>query len=310
MPTAKPFVEQEQMLALLQEHFGHSIVQLTEVKSGQVARTFSFAVDGQEYIIQFSAVHVSFEKEVYAYNTFASPMIPIPRIVKIGRLPNDVRFAISLKVPGKPLNQLSWQENEQLVPQHMTILDSIHSADIRGHTGAGVWDGKGVGLFPTWKEYLTFVMQEETSAWGFFGRWHTLFTETFLERDLFESVYQRMVQLLDYCPEEDYLVHGGYGLSNVLAHEGTITAVLDWTSAMYGDFLYDIAWLDVWVPEMHIAERFHRYYVSRQVTVPAYAERVRCYQCYISLDALRFFAKIQNHASYQWIKDRIQALLQ
>lgn len=308
MPTAKPSIEQ--VLALLREHFDHSVAQLTEVTSGQVARTFSFAVDGQEYIIQFSTIHVSFEKEAYVYNTYASPMIPIPRIVKIGSLPNDVRFAISLKVLGTPLNQLSWQENEQLVPQHMAILDSIHSADIRGHTGAGVWDGKGVGLFPTWKEYLTSVMKEETSTRGFFGQWHTLFTETFLERDLFESVYQRMVQLLDYCPEERYLVHGDYGFSNIVAHEGTITGVLDWTGAMYGDFLYDIAWLDLWTPEMHLAERFQQYYASRQVTVPAYAERMRCYQCCISLIAMRFFAKIQNHASYQWTRDRIQTLLQ
>ena len=43
-----------------------------------------------------------------------------------------------------------------------------------------------------------------------------------------------------------YLLHGDYGFDNVLVDQGKISGVLDWANAKYGDFLYDVAWLDFW----------------------------------------------------------------
>jgi aminoglycoside phosphotransferase (APT) family kinase protein len=81
---------------------------------------------------------------------------------------------------------------------------------------------------------------------------------SFLERDVFDLIYGHMTRLLDNCPEERYLVHGGYGFSNVIAHEGKITAIVDWMHAMYGDFVYDIAWLNFWSPEVNYSELFRQ----------------------------------------------------
>ncbi len=38
-------------------------------------------------------------------------------------------------------------------------------------------------------------------------------------------------------------------------------------------------------------------------------ERLLCYQCYIALDGMRFFAKSDNHDSYKWTTDRIEDLI-
>ena len=44
--------------------------------------------------------------------------------------------------------------------------------------------------------------------------------------------------------------------------------------------------------------------------IPFFAERLLCYQCYICLDGLRFFAKAQNYDAYLWVRNRILALTQ
>lgn len=116
-----------------------------------------------------------------------------------------------------------------------------------------------------------------------------------------------MADLLEHCPEERRLVHGGYDLSNVLGHEGRVTGVLDWIDARYGDFLYDIAGLDFWTPGEGYAERCRSRYAAD--IPPAYDERVLCYQCYHALDALRFHARTGDRGGYGWVRDRIVGLL-
>jgi hygromycin-B 4-O-kinase len=115
--------------------------------------------------------------------------------------------------------------------------------------------------------------------------------------------------LIGNCPEERYRVHGGYGFGNVLAQDGRITVILDWMDARYGDFLFDVAWLDFWSPEDAWHARFQQHYehMSREVT--SYSERILCYQCYMALEALKFNAKAADRASYHYTRQRILSLL-
>ena len=104
-------------------------------------------------------------------------------------------------------------------------------------------------------------------------------------------------------------MHGNYGFGNLLAQDGRITAVLDWMNARYGDFVYDIAWLDFWSPKDGWPEQFQQYYRSMGREVPFYGERVLCYEINIALDALKFYAKGGNKPAYEWARDHISALL-
>jgi hygromycin-B 4-O-kinase len=153
-------------------------------------------------------------------------------------------------------------------------------------------------------------VKEEEEDWDYFGKWHALFEKTFLERKLFDELFQHMVSLLDFCPNERYLVHGNYSLRNILAHEGKLTGVIDWLDARYGDFVYDIAGLDFWIPELPIRNLCQQYYQERLGSIPFYQERVLCYECYIALGAMRFYAKKEDERAYQWSRKRILDLLQ
>ncbi len=84
-----------------------------------------------------------------------------------------------------------------------------------------------------------------------------------------------------------------------------IVGVLDWIDSFYGDFVYDIASLDFWMPRPRLPEHFQQYYAEKGISVPAFAERLHCYQCYMALSALRFFAKFQNRDGYNWTRQRV-----
>ena len=194
------------------------------------------------------------------------------------------------------------------MPALVETLDAIHAVDVSAAVGYGTFGDDGQGLFPSWHAYLTAIRDEEADG-EYYGHWHALFATTVLERDVFDHIYKTMTRLLVLCPEVRALVHGDYGFGNVLVHVGRISAVLDWINAKYGDFLYDIAWLDFWSPGAGISAHVAKHYAQKGVDVPHYTERLQCYCCYIGLDAMRFFAKAGRADAYQWARDRALSVL-
>lgn len=310
MESVKPVIDQETILLLLKEHFHRSVSELTPVEGGLIAQTLSFRVNEKEYILRLTtnAMEATYQKEGFLYGHFASPAIPIPPIHKAGRLGN-VFYAISEKMPGRGLKFISMDEYNQTLPSIIETLYAIHQVDVQDWHGYGWLDDNGMGMFPSWKDFLTHIIEEERPD-GFYGTWHTLFHTSFLDRDVFERVYKQMLRLLATCPEERYLVHGGYGYNNVLAQDGKVTAVLDWLDAMYGDFVYDFAVLNQWPPPgIDYPELLYQYYTSHGMSLPNFRERLTCYQLYNGLDGMRFFAKTKNEKAYRSTCQKLEKLL-
>ncbi len=306
MPDLRPVVASEQVLALLGQHFSTPVTDLVPVEGGQVARTFAFRTGAQEYIIRFNndtMLDSNLPKEVYLMRKFAGTGIPFPPILHVGRL-GYLHFAISRKMPGQMLEALSPQEVRDLLPQMLDILATIHNVDVSNTQGYGGFGYRGEGHFPSWSDHLHMIAREEGEN-DYFGKWYNLFDETFLERDLYYDLYQRMCDLLAYCPEDRYLIYGSLSLRNVLAQDGKITAVLDWLDAGYGDFVYDIAVLDFWSSWLGMREAFQEYYQQRQWELPFFAERLLCYECHHALGGLRFFAKSGHKEGYQFTRQII-----
>jgi hygromycin-B 4-O-kinase len=312
--TVKPDISPSTARQLLEEYFGRPIRDLEVLAGGQVAHTFSFAVDQRrdaetgQYVVRFNAQMVGgFEKEAYVIRNFASPSIPIPRLIQLGRL-GDVYYAITEKLPGRNLLDIPRDGYLELIPQQIEILDAIHAVPLDDRPGYGSFDGQGVAPYASWPAYLAGVGEEEPEG-GFFGKWHSMFCDTFLERELFERLYGRMMALAKYAPAERSLVHGDYGLKNMLAQDGRITGVLDWMGAGYGDPLYDVAWLDFWSPADGWQERFDRHYDALGLSIENCPRRIVCNQCCIALGGLKFFAKRADRAGYDWVRERIAGLL-
>ncbi len=310
MPDLRPMVTTTQVLTTLNQHFREPIRDLTPVEGGQVARVFSFCVQEQEYIVRFNLdamLNSNFPKEAYLVRKLAGTSLPVAPILYVGRL-DDLHFAISRKLPGKTLQEHTPQEVQALLPQILDLLEIAHNVDISGTQGYGVFDAQGKGSDASWHASLLKVSEEEDEH-NYFGKWHRLFDETFLERDLFEDLYQRMKELLLSCPEERTLLLGGFTTNNLLAQDGKITAVLDLLNASYGDAVYDLVPLDFWWPALGIREAFLADQQQRGRDLPFYPHRLLCYECHHALDGLRFFAKSGNQQGYQMVREIIQRKL-
>ncbi|HEU5227424.1 MAG TPA: phosphotransferase, partial [Ktedonobacteraceae bacterium] len=250
----------------------------------------------------------NFPKEAYLVRKLAGTALPLAPILHLGRL-GDLQFAISRKLPGKMLQEHTPQEVKALLPQILDLMEVAHSVDTSETQGYGVFDDRGNGLDTSWHASLLKVAEEEDER-DYFGKWHRMFDETFLERNLFEDLYQRMKELLAYCPEERTLILGGFTTRNMLAQDGKITAVLDLLSAGYGDVVDDIVALDFWWPPLGIREAFLEYQQQRGRDLPFYTQRLLCYECYHALIGLRFFAKSDNEQGYQMVREIIQQKLE
>ena len=204
---------------------------------------------------------------------------------------------------------MSDEDYRQLIPAEIETLDAIHQINIDDTKDYGLFNEEGEGLYPSWPVFLLNVAEEEAED-SYYGKWHQLFNETFLDQELFDHVYEQMAALLEYCPAERFLVHGDWGFGNALAEDGEFTAVLDWANAMYGDFVYDIARLDLYTPGLEFPSRFQKYYQDRNRSIPHYKKRLVCYQCHISLDAQRWYAKSGQPKLFEWMRDRILHILE
>ncbi|MGA2663664.1 MAG: aminoglycoside phosphotransferase family protein [Nitrososphaerales archaeon] len=270
MPELRPEIGPEAVLNLLSRHFKEPVTGLAQVEAGPIMRAFRFVAGNEEYLVRFNGDNMmtsNLPKEEYISRKLAPTKVPVPPVVHTGRM-GDLHFAISLRVPGQIAATMPAREVESLLPQVISTLDDIRQVDVSDTAGYGMFDHLGRGMSPGWREFLELIEKEEDER-DFFGKWHHLFEDTFLELDLYRRIYDRMSGLLDCCPSGRYLVHGSYTLHNVLAARGRVTAVLNWFDARYGDFVYDVAGLDFWYPWLDVREAFRRRYGEQNVEVPA-----------------------------------------
>jgi hygromycin-B 4-O-kinase len=148
MESVKPVVDQETILLLLKEHFNLPVAGLTPVQGGLIAQTLSFRVNEKEYILRFTtnAMEATYQKEAFLYQHFASPAIPIPRILTVGRLGNDF-YAISEKMPGRGLKFISLDGYNQTLSSIIETLYAIHEVDVQSWKGYGWLDDNGMGMY-------------------------------------------------------------------------------------------------------------------------------------------------------------------
>ena len=221
---------------------------------------------------------------------------------------DDGHFAVSERVPGRTLEELTPTERLPLLPAKLDTLDAVFRADVSASRGYGHWDATGTGRSATWRDCLATIADDETE--GFYRNWHALFRDSFLERDVYETVYRHILRLAALCPQERALIHNDYQFENVLTDGRRITGVIDWANALYGDPLYEVArllwwsgWPGWWYDDVAGLLR------SRYGAAPRYAVRIACYTCHLVLDDLRYYATQRLRPQYEMARDRLLGLL-
>ena len=103
----KPEADATRVRALLREQFAGEVADVLPLPGGAFSRAFAFTAGGRGYVVRLSAAPQaaeSFAKDDYAWWHFASPALPIPRVLATGPTAGG-HFAISERVPGRTLEE-------------------------------------------------------------------------------------------------------------------------------------------------------------------------------------------------------------
>lgn len=291
-----------QAAAILEGVWGPGIESVVPVAQGEISRAFFFTRQGRSYVIRFNASPAPFALDRYAAESFANH-VPTARVCKTG-LCDGIHYAISVRLKGEALQTMSWPWATSVRATLVATLGALRHIDISARCGYGPVASDGVGLYPSWQDYLEGLFSDQET--GFWEGWRDLFSTSFLELDLFQVAHERMARLIPLCPAERAVVHGDFHVGNILSDGQAVTGLVDWGNLKYGDPLYDLAVFHFWTPAVDLPAA---YAAGVSTPQPHRRERLLCYTLCVALDALRFYAKAGREDAYMHIRQRVLAVI-
>ncbi len=298
-----PKLTAEQARALLAAR-GHDTTDLVPLVGGLWSTTFAFTEAERGYVVRFHERRDDLEKDRFAMR-WSSPRLRIPRIVEIGDTPAGP-YGISERAEGAPIDDLDEAGMRAVLPALFATLDAVREASTSGTTGYGLWHGDGNAANGTWRATL---IDEEVIA-----RTRARLIASPVGTAAFDAGVARMRELVDACPEERHVVHNDLLYRNVLSGPRGIV-MLDWGASIYGDFLYDMALLTIWWPYpasqwrgIEVRAEIERHYGEIGLVVPAFAERMRCYELDIGVSHIAFDAEHDLWDAATWTAKRTMDL--
>ncbi|MGI8417116.1 MAG: phosphotransferase family protein [Nakamurella sp.] len=280
----------------LTDHLGHPVDNVQEVGAGAWSNCFGFTDLDTEYVVRFGN-HVDDYQKDRAASAFSSPRLPIPVVTEVGSAFNGY-FAISTRAYGEPLESLDAADWAATVPELLAVLDDMRAVPVAADAGFGGWGTNGKAPCASWRDFLLAVSADdpERRTHG----WTTRLADSPFGDEAFHAGYARLAELARAIPSPQFLVHSDLINRNVLVRDRRITAVFDWGCSLYGDFLYDIAWIEFWAPwypamsgvDFLAVARTHL--EGRGVAIDEFAARARCCLLHIGLDSLAYNAFTGN----------------
>jgi hygromycin-B 4-O-kinase len=277
----------EQVAAFLRERGWRVGPTISPIAHGEWSRAFSFVVeDGAEYVVRFSMLDEDFRKDQVAAR-YATPALPIPRVLELGQV-FDGFYAISERARGAFIDALDARQLRRALPSLCAAIDGMRQADVSASTGFGVWDASGQAPHASWRDALLAIGTDATGSR--IAGWRPRLEQSPTGAEPFDTAFSRLVKLTAEVPNTRHLIHADLLNYNVLIDGERVSAVLDWGAAMYGDWVFDVAWFVFWQPwypawsGIDFAAEAARYFTSMGVDVSDFRARMRCCEIAIGLD--------------------------
>ncbi|MFZ0217710.1 MAG: phosphotransferase [Candidatus Dormiibacterota bacterium] len=274
----------------LRRRFGEGVEMGDDLPQGAWSRAYAFRHAGRDLVARFNPDRHAFDADRLALR-FASPALPIPDVLEIGKADGDDYYAISDRCSGDFLEDLGLERTEAAVPSLLATLDALRTADTSGSQGFGPWDEKGNGRNRDWSEFLIAVDAGMPEA--FRDTWRRNLRRSEVAERTFGEGMRELEALSWRCPSRRDLVHSDLLHGNVFVSGSRITGLIDWQSALYGDHLYELAWLAFcappWAPGLAAADlpgRALDHWRADEVDLTDFDVRLRCYQIRIGVAAL------------------------
>jgi hygromycin-B 4-O-kinase len=256
--------------------------------AGAWSQAFALDLDGAEAVLRIGAHGTDFAKDELA-GRLAGPGLRVPPMLARGEF-DTWHYAISARAHGTGFDDLSAADAALALPSLLTALDHIGTIDLAGTAGYGVWTPDGQAPYGSWADALLAIGTETTRVPG----WRAALADSEIGLGPVETGLAALAALAPYLPDERRMIHGDLLSRNVLAAGDTVTAVLDWGNAMYGDSLYDAARLIYWWPwypqwrALDISTELLAHWHATGPLPTHLRERLHAYLIHIGLDAIAY----------------------
>lgn len=284
----------------LRSQFGANPSPATLLGAGMFSQAYAFDVGEKHYVVRVSECLKDFHKDAFAHAHFAFASVPIPRVIRIERLDATHYACITERCPGRTLKDKQNANDAQIVPSLFDTLDAIHLIDVSDSHGWGLADANGNGRFESWEQALLAFYNQK-----FQYDWDALARKSFFNTKLFDAFHAEMKCLLPYCSSQRHLIHRDFGFANVMTDGKRITGVLDWAEFGYGDFLYDIAYLDFYSQDIPYGDLWRK----RADDMLNFQERMQCYMLNIGLHGMAIAGMLNDEYGYVRERERTKSVL-
>lgn len=232
-------------VAVLLARLGYDPTAIEPLVGGMWSKAWGFVHDGRRLVARINPDDADLRKDDYAQR-WTTVAAPVPRFHRIERV-DDRWVAITDRVRGRPLEQVTAAEWPATLPAVVDLLESLRRAPLDGTFGWGPWSADGRAPASTWWEWLLGV---GSHRWVIdHSDWRDR-AEPALER-FFDDRHARLVDLTSSLGAIDLprcLVHADLLHGNVLVDDHQISGVFDWQCSVFGDHLYDLAWFEFFAP--------------------------------------------------------------
>jgi hypothetical protein len=230
----------------LEAHHGAPVCDVEALRGGFWSAAFGYRHDDQELVVRFGEARDGYDVDQAAM-AFDRPGLPVPTVLTVGEALGGA-FAISVRHHGRFLEDSDPGEAEVVGPAVDRLLAALR-ANVAPSTVAAEWfDPDADPARSTWRRWLIDGLTDDPRYPN--HGWRTKLAAHADADRLFRACEDRLAALRDACPERRDLVHSDLLHQNVLlsADGSEVTAVFSWKCSVRGDFLWDVAWCDLWSP--------------------------------------------------------------
>jgi hygromycin-B 4-O-kinase len=267
------------------------------VSGGEESQTFGIRLGSEDIILRVNRSATGFHKDEFCYRRFASSSLPIPEIMSIGMV-NDHAYCVSRRAAGTTLQDLPPTALPTLVETVGSVMQAIADTPLHETKGFGRFDTGGIGEHASWRDFIAAVADPQRYDW----KHH----EPLVDTRWVKQHLRLLLELTPQCPETRRLVHGDFGSNNVLTNGVVITGVIDWSEALFGDPLYDIANIFFWRPWLACMEIQARHFERRRPGMIDNILTLRCYELRIGLEQVYESVRAEDTQNLRWAMTRCE----
>ena len=296
MAGNKPPIAAEAAVAFLRSTVGE-IEHLHCLSEGEESRAFGFRWNGDDLVLRINSSRLGFDMDRMAGERFGAADMPIPPVRLIAPM-GQYYACISEHVLGTTLQDLAVGGAYDYGRAICSLLDRLERCDMARGQGYGPISPDGLGRHRSWSEFLLSMTARD---WTFLSP---------VEAARLPQLLGRIESEAEYKTEVRRLIHGDFGSNNVLVADGRVTGLIDWSEAMVGDSLYDLANIFFWRPWLDCMEQQCRYVIENEPHRLDQRDRLVTYAIHIGLGTAYEAAKAGDEALADWALDRCHALLE